>query len=107
MNIHIYPALVLFGQIAMTEYFVVKQYKVTDQDISLLVLDSCCPTVRNGYSISPDFKRTPLGLLTLQDKDNMRTWSIYTYTCTGIDIYHKYFYFYDDLLFLLILLKIK
>jgi hypothetical protein len=96
-------------------------YKITDQDISLLVLD---PTVRNGYSISPDFKKTHqntirtafvsalldnlaviLGFLTLQDKHNMRTWSIYTYTCTDIDIYDKYFYFYDDLLFLLILSK--
>ena len=110
------------SQIALTDFFLL--FKITDQDISFLVLDSCYPTVRNGYSISPDFKRKHqntirtafvsalldnlaviLGFLTLQDKHNMRTWSIYTYTCTDIDIYHKYFYFYDDLLFLLILSK--
>jgi hypothetical protein len=31
--------------------YIVLLYNVTDQDISLLVLDSCCPTLRNGLEI--------------------------------------------------------
>ena len=54
-NIIIYPVLVLFGQSHCIDWIMCLLYTVTDQDIAILVPDSCLSTVRNGNSISADF----------------------------------------------------